>query len=100
VKMKKMMFLAAGLMCSMNAQAAGDPVAAKNLASICAACHGQRGISVNPSWPNLAGQKERYLVKALKDFRSGERKDPSMSPVARTLSDSDIDNLAAYFSEL
>ncbi len=98
--MKRMMLLAAGLLCSMTAQAGGDPVAGKNRAATCAACHGQHGISVNPQWPNLAGQKERYLVKALNDFRTGVRKHPSISPVARTLSDADVENLAAYYSSL
>lgn len=94
------LLMAAGFLCSMTVQAAGDPVAGKNRSAVCAACHGQQGISVNPMWPNLAGQKERYLVKALKDFRSGERKHPNMSPVARTLSDADIEDLAAYYSRL
>ena len=98
--MKKTMLLALGLVCSVSVQASGDPAAGENRAATCAACHGQRGISVNPQWPNLAGQKERYLVKALKDFRAGRRKDPSMSSIARTLSDADIDNLAAYYSRL
>jgi cytochrome c553 len=51
-------------------------------------------------WPNLAGQKEGYLVKQIKAFRDGVRSDPMMSPMAKPLTDADIDNLAAYFSSL
>jgi cytochrome c553 len=51
-------------------------------------------------WPNLAGQKEGYLVKQLKAFRDGVRTDPMMSPMAKPLTDDDIENLAAYFSSL
>jgi cytochrome c553 len=69
-------------------------------ASTCVACHGQEGVSANPLWPNLAGQQESYLVKQMKAFRDGERSDPLMSPVARMLSDHDIDELAAYFAGL
>ncbi len=80
------------------AHAAGDAAAGQAKSAICAACHGATGISVNPVWPNLAGQKAAYLEKQLKDFKSGERKDPLMSPQAMPLSDADIKNLAAYFA--
>ena len=51
-----------------------------------------------PEAPNLAGQNENYLVDQLQAFRSGERKNEMMSIVSKTLSDGDIDNLAAYYS--
>lgn len=79
---------------------AADIEAGKAKAVICAACHGAEGISANPLWPNLAGQKEAYLVKQIKAFKSGERKDPSMAPMVAGLTDADIENLAAYFSSL
>ena len=79
---------------------AGDPRIGQQKAALCAACHGANGISNNPLWPNLKGQKEQYLIKALKDYRSGARNDPSMSPMAKPLTDADIENLAAYYSEL
>lgn len=66
----------------------------------CGACHGGDGISINTMWPNLAGQKEGYLAKQLKDFRSGARKDPLMGPMAKPLSDKDIADFAKYFSGL
>jgi cytochrome c553 len=73
---------------------------AKRLAKTCSACHGERGVSANADWPNLAGQKKNYLIEQLKAFRSGARDNPLMSPVAKTLSDRDIDRLAEYFSQL
>jgi len=79
---------------------AGDAAAGKTKAAACAACHGVAGISANDIWPNLAGQKAGYLVAQMKAFRDGQRKNPMMSPMAAPLSDTDIDNLAAYYSSL
>ena len=59
---------------------------------------GAIGFSSNTSWPNLAGQQKAYLVKQLKDFREGTRSDPWMSPMAKDLSDEDIENLATSMS--
>jgi len=67
---------------------------------ICAACHGSAGISTKPHIPNLAGQKKDYLINEIKDYRKGDREDPLMSPIAKGLSDSDIEELATYFSNL
>ena len=80
--------------------AGGDAAAGKAKSATCAGCHGAAGISANPLWPNLAGQKEAYMVKQIKAFREGKRSDPMMSPMAKPLSDADIDNLAAYFASL
>lgn len=78
--------------------AAGDAAAGQAKSAVCAACHGANGISGNPLWPNLAGQKDAYIVKQLKAFKDGTRKDPLMSPMAAPLTDADMENLAAYFS--
>ena len=77
---------------------AGDVAAGKAKSMICAACHGANGISMNPMWPNLAGQKEQYLAKQIKAFRDGTRKDPTMAPMVAALTDDDIANLAAFFA--
>ncbi len=81
--------------------AAAQEQAGKKLAvGSCAACHGQNGIGIVPLYPNLAGQKREYLVTQLRAFRDGSRKNPIMGPMAVHLSDSDIENLAAYFADL
>jgi cytochrome c553 len=79
---------------------AGDIAAGKAKAVTCVACHGAEGISPADIWPNLAGQKEAYLVKQIRAFRDGDRNDPMMAPMVKPLSDSDAENLAAYFSSL
>lgn len=91
----------AGILLGTSGSAlAGDAAAGKAKAATCAGCHGPEGVSSNPMWPNLAGQKEGYLVKQMKAMRDGTRTDPMMSPMAKPLTDADIDNLAAYFSSL
>jgi len=79
---------------------AGDIAAGKAKSAMCASCHGANGISLSPLWPNLAGQKEEYLVKQIKAFRDGTRQDPMMAPMVAALSDADVRNLAAFFSSL
>lgn len=69
-------------------------------AALCAACHGQKGVSSNPLWPSLAGQQEAYLAKQIKAFRDGERTDASMQPFVANLSDQDVADLAAYYASL
>lgn len=83
---------------AMAAQDRGDPQAGKEKSALCAACHGADGNSLNPVWPKLAGQHPDYLISQLQAFKSGERKDPMMAPMAVGLSDEDMRNLAAYFS--
>lgn len=84
---------------SATAFANGDAAAGKARSQLCAGCHGATGVSVGDMFPNLAGQRYTYLVKQLKAFRSGTRQDPLMGPIAGPLSDQDIENLAAYFSQ-
>jgi cytochrome c553 len=79
---------------------AADAAAGKEKAQACVVCHGAEGISTNELWPNLAGQKAGYLAKQMKAFRDGSRTDPMMSPMAKPLTDADIDNLADYSSSL
>ena len=88
------------LLTLVSAAQAQTPAAGQKLATTCAACHGEKGISNNDLWPNLAGQKKDYIVKQLTAFQNGDRKDPMMSPMAGTLSSEDIQNVAAYFSSL
>lgn len=68
--------------------------------ALCAGCHGAYGIGLSEEFPNLAGQKQSYLVKQLKAFKNGNRIDPTMNAMAQSLSEKDIQQLAAYFSSL
>ncbi|WP_375462425.1 c-type cytochrome [uncultured Methylobacterium sp.] len=79
---------------------AGDAAAGRKRAAACQACHGLDGLSKLPEAPNLAGQVEVFLVKALGEYREGTRKNEVMSVVAKELSDADIANLAAYYGGL
>jgi len=88
------------LAASANAALAGDLAAGKAKAATCAGCHGANGISAVPTYPNLAGQKEAYLVKQLKAFKDGSRKDPTMNAMAAPLTDDDMANVSAYFASL
>ena len=83
---------------SANVAIAGDAAAGKAKAATCNACHGANGISAVPTYPNLAGQKEAYLVKQMKAFKDGTRKDATMNAMAKPLSDADMANLAAHFA--
>ncbi|MFZ5843252.1 MAG: c-type cytochrome [Pseudomonadota bacterium] len=106
--MKKLFALAAVVasfaVMASTAQA-GDAAAGKAKSAVCAACHGADGNSATPMWPKLAGQNEAYLLKQLKEFKKGMetqgaqgRFEPSMSPMAAPLSETDMADLAAYFA--
>ena len=96
--MKKLTLAIAATVMIASPAFAGDVAAGKAKSATCAACHGAEGISAIPMYPNLAGQKEAYLVKQLKDFKSGARKDPVMSAMAMPLSDEDIVNISAFYA--
>jgi cytochrome c553 len=83
---------------SQAATAEGDAAAGKAKSAPCAACHGVDGNIASPTWPKLAAQVPEYLVEQLKDFKSGARKNPLMSPQAARLSEKDMKDLAAYYA--
>lgn len=74
--------------------AAGDP------AGRCTACHGADGISSNPAWPSLAGQRSAYLVEAVKAYQTGARDNAMMAGIAKGLSDADAQKVAAHYEAL
>ena len=80
-------------------QAKGNAAAGQEKAKVCEACHGLTGESVDPIYPNLAGQYKNYLKQALSDYRSGSRTNAIMAGFAKTLSNQDIEDLSAWFSE-
>jgi len=71
---------------------------AKPRLGLCAACHGENGVATAPGTPNLAAQNREYLVAALRQYRAGERTAQAMRAVAGSLSDADIDALAAWYA--
>jgi cytochrome c553 len=97
---KTTVVMSALVLCAASglAMAGGDAAAGKAKAATCAGCHGAAGVSAVPMYPSLAGQKAQYMVKQMKDFKSGARKDPTMSAMAAPLSDADMENLAAFYA--
>lgn len=71
---------------------------AKTKAATCGACHGPDGNSVNPEWPNLAGQHPVYIVAQLQAFKDNVRKNVNMNAMAAPLSEQDMIDLAGYFA--
>ena len=78
----------------------GKPPAAHapKAVQVCVACHGGDGVAVLPEYPSLAGQHADYLARALEEYKKGARKNPIMAGFVATLSESDIEALASYFS--
>ena len=95
------LMVVAGVTVTGNALAGGDAAKGKEKAALCTACHGPEGNApIAPEYPRLAGQPHDYLEKALRDYKSGKRKNPLMGPQAQNLSKDDMKDLAAYFSSL
>ena len=98
---KAIVLIGAALLISAGGWAmAGDAAAGKAKAAACTACHGANGVSASPMYPNLAGQHEQYLVKAITAYKAGDRADPTMKAMVAPLSETDIANLSAYFASL
>lgn len=95
--MQKVLIVAAAMALGTAAYA-GDPAAGKEKAKVCAACHGETGASPVADNPKLAGQYYEYLLRALKDYKAGVRKNPVMSGMVAALKPEDMADLAAYFS--
>jgi len=77
---------------------AGDAASGKQLSASCAACHGSDGNSPAASFPKLAGLGEKYLLKQLKDFKSGARANPIMAGQVAVLNESQMGDVAAYYA--
>lgn len=80
------------------ALAGGNAEAGKAKSAVCAGCHGADGNSQTAMFPKLAGQYEDYLYHSLKDYKSGKRKNPIMNGQVASLSDQDMQDLAAFFA--
>jgi len=102
-QMKTSLAVTAGLVLSLSALSAhanGNAESGKaKAAQVCAACHGPDGNKpTGPDFPILAGQHFDYLKKALSDYKSGKRSNPIMKGFAATLSNKEMDDLAAWFA--
>jgi cytochrome c553 len=87
------------IVAAANPAAAADIEAGrKKAAEVCAACHGPDGNSPTGDFPRIAGQHADYLAKAIRDYKTGARKDPVMSGFANPLTPTEVENLAAYFA--
>ena len=96
-----MIRLIAGLVLIMwlsVALAGGDAERGSTLTATCVACHGDDGNSLAGSFPNIAGQNEKYLLKQLRDMKSGARAQNLMVGIVDTLSDQDMEDLAAFYA--
>ena len=80
------------------ALADGDAAAGQTKAQMCGACHGADGNSPAPTFPKLAGQNAKYLLKQMQDIKSGARPVPMMAGQLDSRSDQDMADIAAYFA--
>lgn len=89
------------LVSASSAYAAGDPAQGQAQAAACGACHGADGATgLDPSYPNLAGQNENYLVRQLQMIRDGDREIALMTGQLTGKTDQDLQDLAAYYASL
>jgi cytochrome c553 len=77
---------------------AAEVAAGKAKSATCVQCHGPEGVAAAPQWPNLGGQHESYLVQAMTQYKDGRRADMLMGPLASTLDDRAIEEIAAFFA--
>jgi cytochrome c553 len=88
------------LAASLQPGFAGDIAVGKTRAAMCTTCHGPLGISQLPNAPHLAGQPEIYTIEQLKHYRDGKRPNEVMAVIAKSLSDKDIEDLAAWYGSI
>ena len=101
IPMSKVNLIAAAAIAAMvsaTASAADVEAGKKKVQEVCAACHGIDGATpTTPDYPKLAGQYPDYLAKALRDYKSGARKNAIMAGMAQGLTEKDIENISEYF---
>jgi cytochrome c553 len=98
---RAILVLVLGASSTLVQAAAGSPEAAKGKISACQGCHGIPGYKMTfptvYSVPRLGGQHPAYIVKALAEYKSGERNHPTMRAIAAGLSEQDMADIAAYY---
>jgi len=101
---KGLLVIVLALACTAVSAAQGSPEAGRKKISMCLGCHGIPDYKTTfpsvYSVPKLGGQHPEYIVKALQEYKTGERSHPSMKGVVETLSDQDMADIAAYFGGL
>ena len=97
---RRLSALLATLLLAGTATAADIEAGRVRSAQACAVCHGQLGIAAAPDAPNLAGQPAFYVASQLRAYRNGSRRHEVMAVISKTLSDDDINNLAAWFAAI
>ena len=91
---------AVALLAAAGAHAANVEAGKTKAQEVCQACHGMDGQSAaSPDYPKIGGQHKDYLAKALRDYKSGARKNPVMGAMAAPLTVQDIDNVTAYYAK-
>jgi cytochrome c553 len=73
--------------------------APSKVTELCVACHGKDGVGITPDYPTLAGQHEDYLLRALEEYKKGDRKNPIMGGFVTTLSTADLETIARYYAQ-
>jgi cytochrome c553 len=91
---------AVGVLLAAGAGVAGNIKAGRDKAQKCEVCHGLDGQAKIAEAPNLAGQNEQYLIKQIEAFKSGQRNNEQMTLVVPSLSQADIEDLAAYYAAI
>lgn len=102
IKASAAALLAGGMAVTGVASAEGDPEAGAEKITTCVACHGTDGKATADIYPSLSGQSATYLESSLKSYREGLRgggMSAVMTPQATNLSDQDIADIAAYYSQ-
>ena len=99
--MRKTILVLTAVTASSMTWAGGDAVVGQQKAQVCAACHGTSGISAyeQTQAPIIAGQYADYIVRALKDYKSGLRENPVMMGMSANLSEQDMEDIAAYYAQ-
>jgi cytochrome c553 len=92
------LFVIAAFVVATAAPAADLKAGEAKVKAVCQACHGADGNTSNADYPKLGGQYPDYLAKALRDYKSGARKNAIMGAFAGTLSPADIENVSAYYA--
>lgn len=96
--MSKLICAALAALLAVGSSYAGDAKRGKEKSTTCAACHGPDGNSASAEFPRLAGQHEDYLLRALRHYKSGKRKNVIMQGQVASLSKQDMEDLAAFYA--